>query len=225
MGTIADRSENVKLFSKLFLSMFGMTQVGNTIVGNASLRGVSGGESEFVSSSEGLADKAIVGKRVSIMEALAGQAALNSWDNSTRGLDSLTAVNYVKSLRLMANVTHSTNIVTLYQASENVLQQFDKVCVICEGRQIFFGKASEARAYFESLGFEALPNSTTADFLSSIVDMNYQRVKTSVSLCKVPRTPEALEAAFKNSTLHSQLLKEMERYRNGLPSGERWRGC
>lgn len=31
---------------------------------------------------------------------------------------------------------------------------FDKVTVLYEGRQIFFGQISEAHAYFEELGFE-----------------------------------------------------------------------
>ena len=33
-------------------------------------------------------------------------------------------------------------------------QLFDKVTVLYEGRQVFFGKTSEGRAYFEELGFE-----------------------------------------------------------------------
>lgn len=31
---------------------------------------------------------------------------------------------------------------------------FDQVTVLYEGRQIFFGQTSEARTYFEELGFE-----------------------------------------------------------------------
>jgi ATP-binding cassette, subfamily G (WHITE), member 2, PDR len=33
-------------------------------------------------------------------------------------------------------------------------QVFDKVTVLYEGRQIFFGPTQDARRYFESLGFE-----------------------------------------------------------------------
>lgn len=45
-----DRTGTVRTFSDLFLSMFGMTHVSNMIVGNASIRGVSGGERKRVSS-------------------------------------------------------------------------------------------------------------------------------------------------------------------------------
>lgn len=33
-------------------------------------------------------------------------------------------------------------------------QLFDRVTLLYKGRQIFFGKASEAVSYFENLGFE-----------------------------------------------------------------------
>jgi len=40
-----------------------------------------------------------------------------------------------------------------YQASENIYKNFDKVLVIDSGRQVYFGPAQAARAYFEGLGF------------------------------------------------------------------------
>jgi ABC-type multidrug transport system ATPase subunit len=30
---------------------------------------------------------------------------------------------------------------------------FDRVTLLCEGRQIFFGHITEAKGYFENLGF------------------------------------------------------------------------
>jgi ATP-binding cassette subfamily G (WHITE) protein 2 (SNQ2) len=46
------------------------------------------------------------------------------------------------------------------------LNRFDKVLVIDEGRQIFFGPVAEARQYMLSLGFKDLPRQTTADYLT-----------------------------------------------------------
>ena len=146
------------------------------------------------------------------MEALAGQAALYVWDNSTRGLDSASAVDYVKSLRIMAQATRSTNIVTLYQAGESVFREFDKVCVVCDGRQIFFGKTSEAQAYFETLGYEVPLRSTTADFLSSMGHGRFNSVKPAQGL-QVPMTSIALEEAFRTSVHYERLLKDLYEYR------------
>lgn len=93
------RSAFVESMLDLYASIFGMKHTLNTFVGNQNFRGISGGER----------------KRVSIIEALASRATINAWDNSTRGLDSSTAVDYIKSLRILTSLTHATTIVTLYQ--------------------------------------------------------------------------------------------------------------
>lgn len=179
----------------LFLNMFGMKHTINTIVGNQFTRGVSGGER----------------KRVSIMEALASRATINAFDNSTRGLDSSTAVDYIRSLRILTTLTKSTTVVTLYQAGEQIYKEFDKVCLIDSGRQIYYGPASEARAYFEGLGFESIPGTTTSDFLTSITNP-FERKARSDFNGDLPSTPEELEAAFRNSKFWGQVQKELMEY-------------
>lgn len=179
-----------------------MTHVLDTKVGNSFIRGVSGGER----------------KRVSIIEALASRATINAWDNSTRGLDSSTAVDYIRSLRILTTLTHSTNIVTLYQAGEQLYKEFDKVCVIDSGRQIFFGKASAAREYFESLGFYCNSRSTTADFLTLVTDPIERRIKPGWE-GKVPSTPAELEAAFRKSVYWEEVQRELIEYNEETKTG------
>lgn len=77
---------------------------------------------------------------------------LKRWDNTTRELDASTALDFVKSLRILTDIYRVSTVVSLYQALENIHQLFDKVMVINEGRQVLFGPAKEARAYFEGLG-------------------------------------------------------------------------
>jgi ATP-binding cassette subfamily G (WHITE) protein 2 (SNQ2) len=45
------------------------------------------------------------------------------WDNSTRGLDASTALDYAKSLRIMTDISNRTTFVTLYQAGEGIYEQ------------------------------------------------------------------------------------------------------
>lgn len=113
----------------LALSVFGLGHAEQTAVGDAAVRGVSGGEK----------------KRVSLSEALISAAPITAWDNSTRGLDSSTALEFAQALRTMTDTLQQTNIVSLYQAGENIYQLFDKVCVIYEGRMVYFGPTSRAR--------------------------------------------------------------------------------
>ena len=84
---------------------------------------------------------------------MATRARVQCWDNSTRGLDASTALDYAKGLRIMTDVLGQTTFVTLYQAGEGIYELFDKVCVIYEGKMAYFGPADRAR-YVRSI---ALP--------------------------------------------------------------------
>jgi ABC-type multidrug transport system ATPase subunit len=46
-------------------------------------------------------------------------SSLQCWDNSTRGLESATAFQFVKTLRLASNLAGSTTVVAVYQASQD----------------------------------------------------------------------------------------------------------
>lgn len=49
-----------------------------------------------------------------------GGSALQCWDNSTRGLDSSTALEFVRTLRTSTSLTGATALVTVYQASQSI---------------------------------------------------------------------------------------------------------
>ncbi|KAF2815630.1 ABC transporter CDR4 [Mytilinidion resinicola] len=180
----------------LFLKMFNIEHTKDTIVGNPFVRGISGGER----------------KRVSIAEMMVTGASVLSWDNSTRGLDASTAVDYARSLRVLTDIYQTTTFVSLYQASENIYKVFDKVMVIDSGRQVFFGPANEARAYFEGLGFLEKPRQTTPDYLTGCTDPFEREYQAGRSAEDVPSTPDALVAAFNASKLGSSLEQEMKAY-------------
>jgi ATP-binding cassette subfamily G (WHITE) protein 2 (SNQ2) len=59
---------------------------------------------------------------VSIAETLATKSTVVAWDNSTRGLDASTALDYASSLRVMTDISDRTTLVTLYQAGEGYLR-------------------------------------------------------------------------------------------------------
>jgi ABC-type multidrug transport system ATPase subunit len=114
-------------------------------------------------------------------------------------------------LRNLTTITRNTAIVALYQAGENLILEFDKVTVLYHGRQIFFGKVADAKAYFEDLGFICKPRQTTADFLTAITDPLVRRVRAGWE-SRAPRTPEDFVRVWKNSPYYEQLKKEMQNY-------------
>ncbi|RDI85073.1 hypothetical protein Vi05172_g5060 [Venturia inaequalis] len=184
----------------LLLNMFNIAHTRNTIVGNPFVRGISGGER----------------KRVSIAEMMVTGATVCSWDNSTRGLDAATAVDWSRSIRVLTNIYKLTTFVSLYQASENIYEQFDKVMVIDEGRQVFFGPANEARGYFESLGFLEKPRQTTPDYLTGCTDPFEREYKDGRSSDNAPNSPDTLAEAFKNSKYHAQMKETMDTYKEQI---------
>jgi ATP-binding cassette subfamily G (WHITE) protein 2 (SNQ2) len=183
--------------------MFGITHTKYTLVGNEYVRGVSGGER----------------KRVGIAETLATKSTVVCWDNSTRGLDASTALDYAKSLRIMTDVSDRTTLVTLYQAGEGIYELVDKVLVIEAGKMIYQGPAREARAYFESLGFKCPDRQTTADFLTSVADPNERQFQDGKE-ASTPKTSEELELAFRKSDIYKRTLVDVAEYEGKLKQSD-----
>ena len=193
------QAEDIPIIINALLKIFGITHTKDTLVGNEYVRGVSGGER----------------KRVSIAETLATKSTVVCWDNSTRGLDASTALDYANSLRVMTDISNRTTFVTLYQAGEGIYRVMDKVLVIEEGRMIYQGPARDAKAYFESLGFRCPDRQTTADFLTSVGDPNERQFQDGKH-ASTPKTAEELEAAFRRSDLYKQSLSEITDYESRL---------
>ncbi|KAJ5233124.1 ABC multidrug transporter A-2 [Penicillium chermesinum] len=169
------RDQYAQHMRDVIMAMLGLSHTMNTKVGSDFIRGVSGGER----------------KRVSIAETTLCGSPLQCWDNSTRGLDSSTALEFVKNLRLASEYSGTTATIVLYQ-----------------GRQIFFGRADEARRFFMEMGFDCPSRQTTADFLTSLTSPSERAARPGFEN-KVPRTPDEFAARWKESPERAKLLEEI----------------
>ncbi|KAJ8132750.1 hypothetical protein O1611_g874 [Lasiodiplodia mahajangana] len=186
------KTEHVDQKTEAILESLGISHTSETVVGDEFIRGVSGGER----------------KRVSLAEVMATEASVQCWDNSTRGLDASNAFDFAKVLRRVTDEQSKTMIATLYQAGNGIYNQFDKVLVLAEGREIYFGPTSEAKAYFESLGFECPPNGNIADFLTSVT-VATERVMLPGFETTAPKTAQEFEQTYKNSSTYKDVRKSM----------------
>jgi ATP-binding cassette subfamily G (WHITE) protein 2 (PDR) len=186
----------------VYMAIFGISHTKDTVVGNDYVRGVSGGER----------------KRVTIAEAALSGAPLQCWDNSTRGLDSANAVEFCKTLRLSTDILGATACVSIYQAPQSAYDFFDKVIVLYRGRQIFFGRTTEAKQFFVDMGFECPDRQTTADFLTSMTSPQ-ERVVREGWASRVPRTPDDFAVRWKESANYKRLQEELEAYDTKYPIG------
>ncbi|KFH67291.1 hypothetical protein MVEG_06026 [Podila verticillata NRRL 6337] len=179
--------------------MYGLTRQKETLVGNAFIRGISGGER----------------KRLSIAEQMATRSSVNMWDGSTRGLDASSALDYVKSLRVSTNLLKKATMVSIYQASENIYDLFDKVLLLYDGHCIYFGPAEDARSYFINMGFDCPARQTTADFLTAVTDPHERKpvegLDSSIA-ASLPSTPEQFEVLYKQSPFYEQTIRQLQEY-------------
>src|ERR1700691_5595985 len=100
-----------------------------------------------------------------------------------------------------------------YQAGESIYNLFDKVLILDQGRQVYYGPPSEARGYFENLGYKALPRQSTADYLTGCTDPNERQFTPGRSANDAASSPEGLENAFLSSPTYYSLQDSLEKYK------------
>ncbi|KAH8080244.1 ABC-2 type transporter-domain-containing protein [Filobasidium floriforme] len=196
------RKEFALHMRNVVMALLGIIHTVNTKVGSDVVRGVSGGER----------------KRVSIAEVLLADSPLQCWDNSTRGLDSATAVEFCNTLRMSSDLANVTAVVAIYQAPQSAYDMFDKVSVLYESEQIFFGRTNEAKRYFEKMGYECKPGQSTPDFLTSLTNAS-ERITRAGFEGKVPKNPSEFVRYWKQSSEYSQLLSDIDAYNARHPIG------
>ncbi|KAL5319451.1 hypothetical protein ACEPPN_012505 [Leptodophora sp. 'Broadleaf-Isolate-01'] len=184
------------------MSTCGILHTMDTNVGNDFIRGVSGGER----------------KRVTIAEAMLSQSPLQCWDNSTRGLDAANALEFARTLRMSTKLTGATACVSMYQASQSIYDLFDKVLLLYEGYQIFFGKATDAKQYFLDLGFACPARQTDADFLTSMTNPQERLVRAGYEHL-VPQTSYDFANLWYQSSIYARLKHDLVAYDRKFPTG------
>lgn len=180
-------------FKRFLMESMKISHTEETKVGNEFVRGVSGGER----------------KRVSIIECMATRGSVFCWDNSTRGLDASTALEWAKALRAMTDILGLTTIVTLYQAGNGIYDLFDKVLVLDEGQQIFYGPAPLAKPFMEGLGFGYTDGANVSDYLTGIT------VPTERSILpgyegSFPQNPDELLGIYQKSDICQNAMLEYD---------------
>lgn len=102
----------------------------------------------------------------------------------------------------------NASVVSLYQAGNGIYDLFDKVTVIAEGQIIYYGPRSQARGYFEDLGFVHPDGGNTADFLTSVTALNEREVKEGAN--NVPSSAVAFARAYADSPIAKRMRQELD---------------
>lgn len=131
----------------------GLEKCTETQIGNAFVKGVSGGER----------------KRVAIAHEMLVNPSLLILDEPTSGLDSTAAGRLVSTLGGMARKGR-TIITSVHQPSSRVYQMFDSVMLLSEGNCVYFGKGKDTMDYFRDVGFVPRFHVNPADFMLDLAN-------------------------------------------------------
>ena len=130
-----------------------LEKAADTIVGGNLRKGISGGEK----------------KRLNIGFELLSDPKILFLDEPTSGLDSYTSFVIVKLLRKLAREKNLLVVYTIHQPSTDIFGLFDNLCILHEGRNIYFGKAQDCLDYFEAIDYKCPEDRNPMDYYIDVV--------------------------------------------------------
>jgi ABC-type multidrug transport system permease subunit/ABC-type multidrug transport system ATPase subunit len=107
----------------------------------------------------------------------------------------------------MTDVLGLASIVTLYQAGNAIYDLFDKVLILDNGNEIYYGPTREARPFMEGLGFMCQDGFNVADFLTGVTVPMERRILPGHEL-SFPRTAGMVKIEYEKSEIWSRMQTE-----------------
>ena len=138
----------------------GLNPCRNTYIGDAEIRGISGGER----------------KRTAIAVELLRNPSMLFLDEPTSGLDSSTAFNIVETLQNLAR-RQRTVLMTIHQPKANIFELFDKAIFLSQGKVVFFGPVSELVPYFSSASYSCPQYTNPADHYMDVITIDPRSIE------------------------------------------------
>eukprot|EP00300_Choanocystis_sp_HF-7_P021794 c20895_g1_i1.p1 GENE.c20895_g1_i1~~c20895_g1_i1.p1 ORF type:complete len:1359 (+),score=349.22 c20895_g1_i1:1-4077(+) len=186
------------------MKLFGIEHIADNLVGDAFVRGVSGGER----------------KRVTICEKLMGPFRIGLMDEISTGLDSATTFDIISSIRVLTRVWGVSTVISLLQPPPEVFDLFDDVIIIEKGHIIFHGPKSSVRPHLSSLGYELAPKKDLADFLQEVTapEAKHAWNPTTPEQVRVERV-EDFVAAFEKTEIFQTIQSDLDQ----PPPTHQWR--
>uniref|UniRef100_A0A803LJI6 ABC transporter domain-containing protein n=1 Tax=Chenopodium quinoa TaxID=63459 RepID=A0A803LJI6_CHEQI len=163
------------------LSKLGLVSCADSIVGDAKVRGISGGEK----------------KRLSLACELIASPSVIFADEPTTGLDAFQAEKVMETLSQLAQDGH-TVICSIHQPRGSIYYKFDDIILLTDGSLIYAGLArDEPLAYFAKLGYPCPDHINPAEFLADLISIDYS---SSESINSSQKRIDGLVEAFSQQT-------------------------
>ncbi|XP_020236205.1 ABC transporter G family member 7 [Cajanus cajan] len=153
ISSVEERDE----FVNNLLFKLGLVSCADTNVGDAKVRGISGGEK----------------KRLSLACELLASPSVIFADEPTTGLDAFQAEKVMETLQQLAQDGH-TVICSIHQPRGSVYSKFDDIILLTEGSLVYAGPArDEPLTYFSKFGYHCPDHTNPAEFLADLISIDY----------------------------------------------------
>ncbi|CAL5035409.1 unnamed protein product [Urochloa decumbens] len=150
----------------------GLGSVASSRIGGRVCKGISGGER----------------KRVSICMELLASPRLLFLDEPTSGLDSAAAYHVMTHIARLTQTKGITVVAAVHQPSAEVFELFNCLCLLANGKMVYFGSIPEAAKFFTANGFPCPLRRNPSDHYLRIINKEFDEEKFS------PESPSAAEA-------------------------------
>mmetsp|Transcript_38314 Transcript_38314/g.108329 ORF Transcript_38314/g.108329 Transcript_38314/m.108329 type:complete len:695 (+) Transcript_38314:351-2435(+) len=187
-------SKKVRLGVDFTIDALGLTRCADTFVGDALIRGCSGGER----------------KRVTTGEMYVGPAKGMFFDEISTGLDSASTYQVTESIVSSSSFLDLTCIVSLLQPEQQVYELFDEILVMAEGHIIYHGPKEHLLGHFYTMGFESPEEMTTPDFAQNVTSKQDQAELRVDKNRNAPFVPVSMFVeAWHASDVYKEMMAEM----------------
>ncbi|KAG2371055.1 Pleiotropic drug resistance protein [Vigna angularis] len=165
-ATASKSLEANKMMTEYILKILGLEMCADIVVGDETLRGVSGGQRKRVTTG---------GDPNSPWEMLVGPTNALFMDEISSGLDSSTTVQIIKCLRQIVHILDGTAVISLLQPEPETYELFDDIILLSNGQIVYQGPREFVLEFFESMGFRCPERKAVADFLQEVTSRKDQQ--------------------------------------------------
>nr|ATB19624.1 putative ABCG7 [Thuja plicata] len=150
-------SEDREQYVDDLINRLGLVSCADCIVGDAKVRGISGGEK----------------KRLSVACELIASPSVIFADEPTTGLDAFQAEKVMETLQKLAEDGH-TVVCSIHQPRGSIYAKFDDLILLSEGALVYVGPAKEEPlSYFSKYGFICDEHVNPAEFFADLISVDY----------------------------------------------------
>ncbi|KAL0920006.1 hypothetical protein M5K25_009104 [Dendrobium thyrsiflorum] len=191
---IASVEKRDKYVNELLFRL-GLINCADSIVGDAKVRGISGGEK----------------KRLSLACELIASPSVIFADEPTTGLDAFQAEKVMETLQQLAQEGH-TVICSIHQPRSSVYNNFDDIVLLSEGSVVYNGPAKdEPLKYFAKFGYECQDHMNPAEFLADLISVDYSSAE---SVHSSQTRIDKLVAEFSENALVIECVSPVDAWKN-----------